>query len=120
MTGLDLLRSILVLVHLVGFAMLLGGFLAQYVAGRLEVSVVMRIGLGAAVGSGLLLAIPFPSDVELNHAKLAVKLGITVVIGALLGLYTVATRRGGTGNRTQFAAIGVLAFANAAVAAIWT
>ena len=85
----------------------------------------MRIGLGAAIGSGLLLAIPFPDDVELNHAKLAVKLGIAVVIAALFGVYTVATRRRaaseqGTGNRTQFAAIGLLAFANAAVAAIWT
>jgi hypothetical protein len=116
---MTLLRSILVLVHLVGFAMLLGGFLAQYLAGRFEISVLMRIGLGAAIGSGLLLAIPFPSDVELNSAKLAVKLGIAVLIGALFGVYTVATRRGGAGNRTQFAAIGALAFINAAVAAIW-
>lgn len=78
---MTLLRSILVLAHLVGFALLLGGFVA--------------------------------------HAKLAVKLGIAVVIAALFGVYTVATRRGGIGNRTQFAAIGLLAFANAAVAAIW-
>jgi hypothetical protein len=117
---MTLLRSILVLVHLVGFALLLGGFVAQYVAGRNEIGVVMRIGLGTAIGSGLLLAIPFPDGVELNSAKLAVKLGIAVVIGALFGVHTVATRRSGTGNRTRFAAIGVLAFANAAVAAIWT
>ncbi|GAA0925041.1 hypothetical protein [Virgisporangium aurantiacum] len=117
---MTLLRSILVLVHLVGFAMLLGGFLAQFVAGRYELSVIMRIGLGAAIGSGLLLAIPFPDDIELNHAKLAVKLGIAVLIAALFGVYSVTTRRGGAGNRTQFAAIGVLAFTNAAVAALWT
>jgi hypothetical protein len=118
-SGLEVLRSVLVLVHLVGFALLLGGFVVQYVAGRFEVSVVMRTGLGTAIGSGLLLAIPFPSDVDLNHVKLAVKLGIAVVIGALIGVSVTATRRGRPANRALFATIGGLAFANAAVAAIW-
>jgi hypothetical protein len=118
-SGLEVLRSVLVLVHLVGFALLLGGFVVQYVAGRFEVSVVMRTGLGAAIGSGLLLAIPFPSDVDLNYVKLAVKLGIAVVIGALFGVSVTATRRGSPASRALFATIGGLAFANAAVAAIW-
>jgi len=116
---MHVVRSILVLLHIVGFAMLLGGFLAQYIARKYEVSVLMRAGLGTAIGSGLILAIPFPSDVDLNYVKLAVKLGVAVVIGALLGLTVVATRNGRTVSASQFGAIGLLAFANAAIATIW-
>lgn len=119
MTGLELLRSILVLTHLVGFAMLLGGFVVQFAGGRFEVGAVMRAGLGIAIGSGLILAIPFPSGIDLDHVKLAVKLGIAVVIGALIGVSVTATRRGRPASRALFATIGGLAFANAAVAAIW-
>ena len=119
MTGLHLLRSILVLAHIVGFALLLGGFLAQYVARTFQVSVLMRAGLGTAIGSGLLLAIPFPADVDLNYVKLAVKLGVAIVIGALFGFMVVAGRNGRTVRHAQFAAVGVLAFANAAIAVIW-
>ena len=113
---MDILRLALRYLHLIGFALLFGGFLARWVARELRVSVVMRAGLGTMIITGLLLALPFPRDVELDYVKLGVKLGIAFVIGATMG---VAIKRGEAVNRGHFAAIGVLALINAAVAVFW-
>jgi hypothetical protein len=81
----EFLRLLLRYVHLVGFALLFGAWVAQYVTGKLRVNVIMRTGLGTMIGTGLLLAIPFPSGVDLDYVKLGVKLVIALGIGALFG-----------------------------------
>jgi hypothetical protein len=116
---MEYLRLALRYLHLVGFALLLGGWVMQYLAGRMNVSIPMRVGLGTMLGSGLLLAIPFPSDVELNYVKLAVKLAIAMGIGALFGINVTRARAGKPTGRGLFAAIGGLALVNAAVAVFW-
>ena len=55
----EFLRLLLRYLHLVGFALLVGAWLAQYVTGTLRVNVLVRTGLGTMIGTGLLLAIPF-------------------------------------------------------------
>jgi hypothetical protein len=119
MDGLELLRLLLRYLHIVGFAMLFGGFLAQYLSHTLRISGLMRIGLSTMIFTGLLLAIPFPAGVDLNYMKLGVKLGITVLIGVAFGFATVAVRRGKAVGHAQFLAIGGLALLNAAVAIFW-
>jgi hypothetical protein len=116
---MEYVRLALRYLHLVGFAVLLGGWAMQYLAGRLNVSIPMRIGLGTLLGTGLLLAIPFPSGVELNYVKLGAKLAIAVGIGAMFGVERTRARAGRTVSRGLFAAIGGLALVNAAVAVFW-
>ena len=89
------LRLLLRYLHLVGFALLFGAWVAQYVVGKLRVSAPMRIGLGTMIGSGLLLAIPFPSGIDLDYLKLGVKL----VIALGYPLFGVAVTRNGPRKR---------------------
>ena len=49
------------------------------------------------IGTGLLLAIPFPSGIHLDYVKLGVKLAIALGIGAIFGVIitqAVADERG--------------------------
>lgn len=116
---MEFLRLLLRYLHLVGFALLVGAWVAQYLTGKLRVNVVMRIGLGTMIGTGLLLAIPFPSGVDLNYVKLGVKLAIALAIGALFGVAVTRERAGKVVTRPLFLSIGGLALVNAAVAVFW-
>jgi hypothetical protein len=115
----EVLRLLLRYIHLVGFALLVGAWVTQYVDGRLRVDVLMRTGLGTMIGTGLLLSIPFPSDVDLNYVKLGVKLAIAVGIGALFGVAITRERAEKAVSRSLFLSIGGLALVNAAVAVFW-
>jgi len=120
---MEYVRLALRYLHLVGFALLLGGWvmqvLAGFRAGRLTISIPMRIGLGTLLGTGVLLAIPFPSGVDLNYVKLGVKLAIAFGIGVLFGIEGTRARAGKAAGRGLFGAIGGLALLNAAVAVFW-
>jgi hypothetical protein len=115
----EFLRLLLRYLHLVGFALLVGAWLAQYLTGKLRVNVLMRTGLGAMIGSGLLLAIPFPRGVDLDYVKLGVKLVIALGIGALFGVADTRQRAATTVSRPLFLSIGGLALVNAAIAVFW-
>jgi hypothetical protein len=116
---MELLRSIIVLIHIVGFAMLFGGWLAQVVRKERSVSVLMRIGLATMIASGLILAIPFPAGIELNYIKLGVKLAIALSIGATFGAVITRQRTSKPVPAALFWLIGALALANAGIALIW-
>ena len=116
---MEFLRLLLRYLHLVGFALLVGAWLAQYLAGTLRVNVLMRTGLGTMIGTGLLLAIPFPHGVDLDYPKLGVKLAIALGIGALIGVAITRERAAKTVNRPLFLSIGGLALINAAIAVFW-
>ncbi len=116
---MEFLRLLLRYLHLVGFALLFGAWLAQYVTGKLRVNVLMRIGLGTMIGTGLLLAIPFPSGIDLDYLKLGVKLVIALGIGALFGVAVTRERASKAVSRLLFLSIGGLALVNAAIAVFW-
>jgi hypothetical protein len=116
---MEYLRLALRYVHLVGFALLLGAWTVQFLAGRFRITIPMRVGMGMLLFGGLLLAIPFPAGIHLDYVKLAVKLGIAVGIGALFGVEGTRARAGRTVGRGLFGAIGVLALLNAAIAVFW-
>jgi hypothetical protein len=115
----EFLRLLLRYLHLVGFALLIGAWVAQYATGKLRVNVVMRTGLGTMIGTGLLLTIPFPSGVHLDYLKLGVKLAIAVGVGALFGVAVTRERAGKVVTRPLFLSIGGLVLVNAAVAVFW-
>lgn len=66
----------------------------------------MRVGIGALVTFGALLAIPFPAGVDLNYVKICVKLGLGVLIGAAIGVAVVRERAGKAVAKGHFLGIG--------------
>ncbi|MFA5711846.1 Fe-S protein [Mycolicibacterium sp.] len=117
---MELLRDVVVLVHLVGFATLFGAWITELVSRRFRVSRVMDYGLLVSLLSGLALAAPWPAGIELNYPKLGIKLVLLVIIGGLIG--TGGARQKRTGRavpRAMFYAVGVLALITAGIAVIW-
>jgi hypothetical protein len=114
---MEALRLILRYLHLVGFALLLGGAVAQYVSGKLRINAAMLWGAGAQVVTGLALAAPLRGggDKEPDPVKLAVK----GVVAVLIFVMVFFSRRRADVNRGHFLGIVVLTLANAAVAVFW-
>ncbi|MEO3854880.1 hypothetical protein [Acrocarpospora sp. B8E8] len=115
---LSLLREVLVLIHLVGFALLLGGWASQAIRRNYATTLLFRIGLGVMIGSGLLLAIPFPAGVHLDYFKLGVKLALALTIGGMFGV-VITREKAGKPTRAAFWSIGALALLNAGIAIFW-
>lgn len=116
---MEILRHIVVVVHLVGFALLFGSWAVEAVARRIRFTRLMSWGLLVAGVAGLILAAPFGLDGPLNYTKLAVKLVVLLIIGALLGIGSARQRRGDAIPPVMFWLVGVLALANATIAVLW-
>jgi hypothetical protein len=108
--------QLLVLAHLVGFAALLGGVLAQLRAVEPEVTGVMLWGGAAELATGIALVV-----LELNGAggvawwPVSLKLVVTLFVVLLL----VRNRRFLSVPRGLCALIGILTLGAAAVAVLW-
>lgn len=115
---MEALRLILLFLHLTGFALLLGGGVAQYLTGKLRINTPMLVGAFAQVITGLALAAPLRGggSHEPNKVKLLVKLVIALAILAM----TFFSRKRAKVNRGHFLSIIGLTLANAAVAVFWT
>jgi hypothetical protein len=113
----EALRLVLLYVHLIGFALLLGGALAQYVSGQLRINPLMLWGSVIQLASGVGLAAPLRGggDAEPAPAKLAVK----AVIALMIFVMVFFSRKRTEVNRGHFLAIVGLTLANAAVATFW-
>jgi hypothetical protein len=117
---MELLRDVVVLVHIVGFAVTFGAWVAEAVAGRFQVTRSMDYGLVISLITGVALAAPWPADVVLNYPKIGTKLVILVVLGGLLGMGSARQKRTGEAvPRGLFYAVGALSFAAAAIAVLW-
>jgi hypothetical protein len=113
----EALHLVLRYVHLVGFALLLGGSVAQYLSGRLRINPAMLWGSVIQVVTGLALAAPLRGggDAEPSKVKLAVKLVIAIAIFTM----TFFSRKREAVNRGHFIGIIVLTLGNAAIATFW-
>lgn len=116
---MEFLRHLVLLFHLIGFAILFGAWVVELVNGHRGVTRLMNWGLAIAALAGLILAAPWGIDYELNYAKIGTKLVILVVIGALLGIGAGRQRKSGKVPPVIFWSIGVLTLANAAIAVLW-
>ena len=110
------LRLVLLYLHLIGFALLLGGAAAQYLTGIIRINAAMLWGAATQVVTGLALAAPLRGDdAEPAPAKLAVK----AVIGLAIFAMVFFSRRREVVNKGHFLATVGLTLVNAAVAVFW-
>ncbi len=117
---MELLRHVVVLLHIVGFAVTFGAWAAEAAARRFRTTRLMDYGLLLSLVSGLALAAPWPARIELNYPKIGVKLVLLIVLGGLLGMGNARQRRTGDAvPRALFAVIGILSLTAAGIAVLW-
>lgn len=118
MPGMDLLYDVIVFVHLVGMAAVVGSWLSVLRAPRIVPGMVH--GALTQVVTGLALVGLRESDVvddePLNHAKIGVKLSVALVVVVLAWINR---RRTDAVPPALVHTIGGLALLNVAVAALW-
>jgi len=114
---MEILRLVLLLLHLLGFAALLGGLLAQLGAGEKSVNGAMRDGAGTAFLTGLLLVgVLEAGDATVDHGKIAVKFAVGLVILVLV----MANVRKPQIPHGLYYGLVTLTVANVAVALFWS
>ncbi len=114
---METLRLVLLFVHILGFAALLGGLLAQARLPEKTVNAAMRDGIGTAFLAGLLLVGVLESgDDSVDHAKVGVKFAIGLVILVLV----MANARKERIPQGLWLGLTLLTIANIAVAVFWS
>lgn len=115
---MSFLYSLLVLLHILGTAALIGGWLATFRTPT--VGFWQHVGAWVQLGTGLLLVgLLEMDDAEVNHVKIGIKLVVLVgvLVAAVLGRR--AVRRGVPVSVGVAHAVGGLAVVNAAIAVLW-
>jgi peptidoglycan/LPS O-acetylase OafA/YrhL len=113
---MELLRHVLLVVHILGFAALLGGLLVQARSPEKSVNALMRDGAGTAFVAGLaLVGVLEADDQSVDNAKVAVKAVIGLVILVLV-MANLRKERIATG---LWALLLLLTVANICVAVFW-
>ena len=120
MTAFDVLRTILVILHFVGLASLLGGFLVQtkaIAAGKGTVVTAMVHGSLTMLVTGLLLVgtIQMGDLYDVNNVKIAVKLAVAVAITVLVFVF----RKKDPAPSWALWSIGGLTLLNVILAVAW-
>jgi hypothetical protein len=114
------LQIVLIVLHIVGAAGLVGGFLVQLFVPAQAVragKAMLHSGfLQLVTGIALVGLYEGPLDKTVDHAKIGTKLVLAIAVVACV---IVARRREG-GSQGLFRAAGALAVANVAVALLWT
>jgi hypothetical protein len=114
---MEALRLVLRYIHLVGFALLLGGAIMQYLSGRLRINPAMLWGSVLQVVTGLALSAPLRGGGD--HEPSPVKLGVKLLLGVLIFIMIFFSRKRTDINRGHFLGIVTLTLLNAAVATFW-
>jgi len=113
---MDFVRDLLVFIHLLGMASLLGGALVQMSDRDHVVNSAMLHGALTQVVSGLLLvAVIEGQDDPLDHTKTGVKLAVGLVVAVLCWI----NRSKPTVPSGLFMGITLLTTANVAIAVFW-
>jgi hypothetical protein len=113
----EALRLVLLYIHLCGFALLLGGGVAQWLSGTFRINPALLWGSVIQVVTGLALAAPLRGggDREPDPIKLVVK----AVIGILIFIMVFIPRKKPSVAKGHFLAIVGMTLLNAAVAVFW-
>lgn len=117
---MEAIRIILLILHFVGLASLLGGFMVQMKGmrtGDVVINPAMLHGVLTQLVTGLLLVgVVEMGDLHpMNHVKIGVKLAITVIVAVLVFV----SRKRERVSVPVFGAIGALTLANIVIAVAW-
>lgn len=115
---MEILYNAIVVLHFIGLASLIGGFLVQIRATERVVNSAMWHGALTMLVTGLLLvglAYPLNDGADIDNAKIGVKLAILLVIVGLVW----ANRKKEAISTGVWAAIGGLSIANVIIAVFW-
>ncbi|MBW6438729.1 hypothetical protein KZ829_33875 [Actinoplanes hulinensis] len=114
---MEALRLILLFIHLVGFALLLGGAITQFLSGKFRINPAILWGSIIQLASGIALSAPLRGggDDEPDPIKLGVKLLLAVMIFIMVFI----PRKRDEVNKGHFIGIITLTLVNAAVAVFW-
>ena len=120
---MDFVYSLILILHFIGLASVVGGFLVQMRSPQKGVNPAMLHGALTQLVTGLLLvglpemgvALPDDGWESWDHAKIAVKLVITIVITVL----AFVGRRKPLPQTGLWGAIGALSIANIVIAVLW-
>ena len=114
---MEALRLILRYAHLIGFALLLGGAVMQYLTGKLRINPAMLWGSIIQLVTGIALSAPLRGGGDDEPSP--VKLGVKLLIAILIFVMVFVPRRRTEVNRGHFIGIVALTLINAAVATFW-
>ncbi|HZE39387.1 MAG TPA: hypothetical protein VE172_11310 [Stackebrandtia sp.] len=115
---MNVLRLIFLFAHLLGFAMLFGGWLTAYLSRRLVMNPAMLAGTATQIVSGLILAAPWPRDHDLNMVKIGIKLVLGLALAVMVWVPHLRKRE--TVASGHFIGIGALTVVTAGIAVLWT
>ncbi|MDO9497417.1 MAG: hypothetical protein Q7J48_17075 [Nocardioides sp.] len=114
---MDVVRQLLLIAHLLGFAALFGALVVQAGSPEKSVTGAMRDGVGTAFVAGLaLVGVLEAGDNDVNHAKVGVKLAIGLVLLVLV----MANMRKERIPQGLWVGLILLSVANVAVAVLWS
>jgi len=114
---MEALRLILRYAHLIGFALLLGGSIVQFISGKLRINPAMLWGSIIQVVTGLALSAPLRGGGDAEPSP--VKLGVKLLISVLIFIMVFIPRKREAVNRGHFIGIIALTLINAAIATFW-
>jgi hypothetical protein len=110
------LRYLLLVLHFIGLAAILGPFLDQLRADTKRITTAMVWGARAQIITGLaLVGLAFANDNEPDHVKIAVKLVIALAIAGVAE----AARKKTSDISWAYWTVGILTVVNIAVAVAW-
>lgn len=113
---MDILRQVLLVIHILGFAALLGGMFLQFRDETHRINSAMRDGVGTAFLAGLaLVGVLEAGDEAVDHVKVAVKFAIGLVLLVLI----MANVRKETIPKGLFYGLFALTIVNVVVAVMW-
>ena len=114
---MEILRLVLLFLHTLGFAALIGGLLVQAREPQKSVNAAMRDGAGTAFLTGLLLVgVLEAGDGDVNHAKIGVKFAVGLVILVLV----MANARKPSIPQGLYVGLLALSVLNVALAVFWS
>ena len=114
---MEALRLILRYAHLVGFALLLGGAIVQFISAKLRINPAMLWGSIIQVVTGIALAAPLRGGGDAEPDP--IKLGVKALLAVLIFVMVFFSRKRADVNRGHFIGIIALTLINAAVATFW-